>query len=431
MMSCAGNKYLKTPAMDSLAAGGIRFEKVYCSNPVCVPSRVAMVTGRMPSTFGMQDNKELDKTRISDAVLSSSMGSLLQGAGYETVYGGKTHVPDKIQDYGFSKVLTKDQRVELAKECAGYLRRPHDTPFLLVASFINPHDICYMALNADKRARNVVIREGPHQLALAEAMLLPAGVSEDEFYRSICPPLRANFEPPAGAPEAITKNAVVGFRAHVFANWTEKDWRLHRWAYCRLTERVDSQIGTVLEALRESGLEDNTVVIFTSDHGDQDSAHRLEHKSVLYEEATRVPFIMAYKGHIAAGALDRTHLVSSGLDLIPTMCDYAGVKPPPDMRGRSLRDLAEGRAPREWRGSVVVETNYGRMVCTGDYKYCVYDSGNTRESLVDLRSDPGEMKNVAGAPEYREVVEKHRKLMAEWVRDTADRFAAKYVTGIR
>ena len=121
------------------------------------------------------------------------------------------------------------------------------------------------------------------------------------------------------------------FQAYTREKYTQNQWRLHRWAYCRLTEMVDREIGTVLDALKEAGLQENTLIVFTSDHGDMDSAHKLEHKQVLYEESVRVPFIMSYAGRIPAGVIDDTHLVSNGLDLLPTLCDYAGIKTPEEL----------------------------------------------------------------------------------------------------
>lgn len=430
MMSCAGNRWVKTPAMDSLARNGARFERAYSINPVCVPSRTGMMTGHTPSRFGMQSNREQGSTKIPEAVQRQAMGWLFRNAGYETAYGGKTHVPGRIENYGFD-VITGDQRDELAESCVAFLKRPHDRPFLLVASFINPHDICYMAINDFERTQSGGKRaakgQGPQQDCLAEALKRPAGVSEEEFLAKYCPPAPGNLEPQAGAPEAIQASFFVGFRKNAFDNWTADRWRLHRWAYCRLTERVDGEIGRVLQALRDAGLEDKTLIVFSSDHGDMDGAHRLEHKSVFYEEAARVPFIVSYKGVTRPGLVDSEHTVSAGLDLIPTICDYAGIAPPDGLKGRSVRSLAEGRAPAAERAYVVSEAHYGRMVCSGRYKYCVYASGEHREQLVDLEKDPGEMQNIAEKPEHAEVLAKHRQFMREWVASNQDTVAAAYI----
>jgi arylsulfatase A-like enzyme len=190
---------------------------------------------------------------------------------------------------------------------------------------------------------------------------------------------------------------------------------------------VDKEVGIVPDALREAGLEDKTLIVVTSDHGDMDAAHKMEHKSVLYEESVRVPFIMSYKGVIPAGAVDDTHLVSNGLDLLPTLCDYAGIKIPEGLRGLSLRPLAGGKEDAPWRDYVVSESQDGRMLQTGRFKYCVYDSGKDREELIDLKNDPGEMKNLAERAQFKDELDNHRQLLHKWVRKNNDTIAAEYI----
>ncbi|MGD8237584.1 MAG: sulfatase-like hydrolase/transferase, partial [Armatimonadota bacterium] len=300
MMSCAGNPWLETPAMDGLAATGTRFERAYVTNPVCLPARFSFLTGKYPSVVGVRHNGSKPTPLVSE-MPRRSLGWILRGAGYETAYGGKIHLPGpmrNIEDCGFT-YLTPDQRWPLAASCAEFLKADHDKPFLLVASFINPHDICYMAIR-DQSPDSALAKRVPPPLD--EAMQLPDGVPEDEFYRRHCPPLPPNHEPTDGEPDGVRQLLNMRqFRLRARQNYDERQWRLHRWAYCRLTERVDAQIGTVLQALRGSGQEQNTVVVFTSDHGDMDSAHKLEHKTVFYEEAARIPMIISHKGHTRPG----------------------------------------------------------------------------------------------------------------------------------
>jgi arylsulfatase A-like enzyme len=198
---------------------------------------------------------------------------------------------------------------------------------------------------------------------------------------------------------------------------------------------ADKEIGVVLDALREAGMEDNTLVVFTSDHGDMDSAHKLEHKSVLYEESVRVPFIMTYRGMIPEGRVNETHLVSNGLDLLPTLCDYAGIEAPEvplgtpngGLPGRSLRPLAQGEDSKDWRDFVVSESQNGRMLQTDQFKYCIYDSGRDREQLIDIKNDSGEMKNLAEVLAFKSILDRHRRLMQNWVERAGDKIAAEYI----
>jgi choline-sulfatase len=431
MMSCTGNKWLKTPAMDRLAASGVRFERAFASNPVCVPCRFSLQTGLMPSAIGMSHNGDSGRAAVTEKMVRQSLGHLFRDAGYETVYGGKVHLPRKMRDVeklGYRN-LTNDRRRGLGDACAEFLKGRHEKPFLLFASFINPHDICYMAINDFNRTQQKPLMSNEDS-KICEAVLDEARKTGNisAFVEKNCPPLPANHAVPEDEAECIMAKYINPrpFQAYTREKWTEDQWRLHRWLYCRLTEMVDAEIRTVLDALKEAGLEENTLIVFTSDHGDMDSSHKLEHKQVLYEESVRVPFIMSYKDRIPAGVIDYTHLVSNGLDLLPTLCDYAGIKTPEELPGMSVRPLAEGKAV-EWRDFVVAESHYGRMVRTKQFKYCIYDSGRHREQLIDMENDPGEMKNLAGDEKYKDVLVKHRRLLHNWVEKTGDKIGAEYV----
>ncbi|MCD6392254.1 MAG: sulfatase-like hydrolase/transferase [Planctomycetes bacterium] len=410
MMSCAGNKWLSTPAMDSLMKNGMRFEKAYAANPVCSPSRFSMMTGFYPSAVAMRENA---KSEGAERFVSRAMGHIFQKAGYETVYGGKVHLPGamrKITDCGFRN-LTGDQRAELAEVCARYIKGAHDKPFLLVASFINPHDICFQAiqaLNPSKWSTNRATE------VMHEAEKIPDGVSRREFFEKLCPPLRENYEPTKPEPKGVVALLKTrDFRWYVRQNWTDEDWRIHRWTYARLTERVDGQIGIVLDALRQARLEDDTVVIFTSDHGDMDGAHRIEHKSHSYEEAARIPLIVRYPGVSKPGHVDSEHLVSNGLDLLPTLCDIAGIEHMPDLPGRSVKPLLGGKSKSKWRKYLMIETELSRAITDGRYKYTLFDAVDNGEMLCDLKNDPGEMKNLAPEKECADVLNRMRAALVK------------------
>jgi len=424
MLSCAGNRYLKTPAMDRIARRGVRFERAYASNPACLPSRFSMMTGYYPSLIGVGHNGD-GRKGADEKYIRNSMGWVFRNAGYATAYGGKVHLPRGMspQSMGFD-VITGDQRGGLTDAGAAYLRREHSQPFLLVLSFINPHDICYMAiqdLGLEKRGKLP---------PLAEALRMPEGVSREEFFRNHCPPLPENYEPQPEEPEIITTGLFQRqFKRYVRENWPDERWRLHRWAYCRLTEMVDAKIAAVLSALDEAGFTENTLIVFTSDHGDMDAAHRLEHKTVLYEESVRVPLLVSCPGVVPPGRVDDEHPVSAGLDLLPTICDFAGVEPPKGLPGRSIRPLCEGRPVESWRDALVVESEFGRLLRTARYKYTIYKSGRHREQLIDVQADPGEMTNLAGSAEHREILRDHRARLAEHVKRSGDRIAAEYVVG--
>jgi choline-sulfatase len=419
MMSCAGNPYLRTPAMDSLAASGVRFERAYCTNPVCVPSRFSLMTGRMPSEIGLRSNDSAHIEAVPDHVRKHGLGWLFRRAGYDVAYGGKVHLPKmSAEDIGFD-TITSDEREALPDVCSEYILRERDKPFLLVASFINPHDICYMAIRDYAKTDHAkrLVGQGKIEIAtLDKALQLPEGVGREAFFEQYCPPLPSNFEPQQDEPEAIRKlQAQRPFKKNARDRYTDEQWRMHRWAYAKLTEMVDAQIGRVCDAVRESGQEGNTVILFSSDHGDMDSAHRMEHKTAFYEEACHIPLIVSQPGTTPAGFVNKTHLVSNGLDLLPTLCDYADIGIPEDLCGLSFRPLAEGKETKLWRTSLPIESELGRMVVADRYKYMLYDEGEHREQLIDLQDDPGEMRNAANNPAYTAILGKQREIFeATW-----------------
>ncbi len=414
-LACAGNPDVRTPGLDRLAAEGVRFESAYCTQPLCTPSRASLITGLMPHECGCSRNGE----SILPELRAQGFGRLLAAAGYDCFYGGKWHVPQIAMpadnDHGFQSICGFND-AQLADACIGCLariaaqdpaRRP---PFLLVASFDNPHNICEWA----------------------RSMPLPWGHIGEPPPPAECPNLPANFMPSPFEPEIIRIEQAANWGIYPYRERSPEDWRRLRWAYFRLIEKVDAEISRILRALDARGLAENTVVVFASDHGDGHGAHQWNQKSALFEETVRVPLLMrAPAGH--RGLVNSTHLVSTGLDLLPTFCDYAGVPLPEGRRGRSLRPLVEPAAapPATWRSSLFIETVFdgargygtqGRAVRTARTKYTVYDRGRYREQLVDLTTDPGESVNLAVESRWTDLLAEHRRLLASQVRHTGDVF---------
>src|SRR5688500_7219140 len=171
------------------------------------------------------------------------------------------------------------------------------------------------------------------------------------------------------------------------AVFTPDRWRLLRHVYYRLVEKVDAQIGQILDALRATGQEENTLVVFTSDHGDMAGAHELNQKHSLYDESARVPLIVAGPG-VAAG--HRVDEPVSFVDILPSICDLAGVDAPQDLPGVSLRPAVEQRAFE--RAPVVIQSAWAeeissavsvqaRCLVTRTHKYVVHEWGEYREQL--------------------------------------------------
>jgi arylsulfatase A-like enzyme len=190
---------------------------------------------------------------------------------------------------------------------------------------------------------------------------------------------------------------------------------------------VDVQLGRLLESLRTSDLEENTIVLFTSDHGEGMAAHRWVVKLMLYEEPLRVPFIARWPGHIPAGHIDDEHLVS-GLDVLPTLCDLAAIEYP-QVTGMSLKEVI-GDPAKSGRPFVVAElypdtedlSLEGRMLRTQRYKYIRFSEGQNAEMLFDLENDPGERENLVQKNEKSDVLDEHRALLHQWCAQTKDHF---------
>ncbi len=402
VMSAVGNKWVKTPNMDSLAARGVYFPSSYCSYPLCSPSRSSLHTGRTPHEIGVNTNS----VPLDPAVPIS--GQVFRAAGYETAYAGKWHMPAPYPNDGIAgfEVLNKTSRQrKLAHDvdestmnvAIEFLRRKHDKPFLLVVSFINPHDICLLAGETKPLAEEVWNRYKP-----------PVG--------AVLPPLPVNFASPVGVPERLKRLT--------HETWGEDHWRGYCYAYYRLLEDVDRQVGKVLEILRKSGAEENTLVVYTSDHGEGLAAHRWTGKMMFYEGEAAVPLIVSWKGVTPAARIDREHLVST-LDVLPTICDYAGVKPPPSLRGESLRTVIEkpDQPGHEFVASEMVRGGgQGRsfMVRTKRYKYMVFPGIQASEMLFDLQTDPGETRNLAGDATLEGELQRHRQLLAAWKATTEE-----------
>lgn len=159
------------------------------------------------------------------------------------------------------------------------------------------------------------------------------------------------------------------------------------------------------------------MVIFTSDHGDGCGAHHWNQKTALYEEVANVPLIVCLPGKKDDGKVSEI-LVNEGIDLMPSVCDWAGASVPEDRSGVSIRQLLEGEATRE---SIVTETNFlqtsgtlGWMVRTPRYKYVLYDKGQYREQLFDMQTDRGETRNLAVEARYIEILREHREILRQW-----------------
>ena len=413
-MSCAGNGHVHTPKLDALASRGVRFERAYCAQPVCVPSRAAMHTGNWPHENGVYINRFEHDEQLAEASRSGRQAFFprtLRAADYCCGHLGKLHIPLETaaaDAHGYDVVrCLRDPDVAPALE---QFIAESSGPWLAVASLTNPHDICHWPKRQDGRLDNGTIPPPP---------------PPEE-----CPPLPENFEVPEDEPEVVRRFQELRGEHYVAPSFTPEQWRQYLWAYWRITELVDAEIGRILDVLDRGGLRDETLILFAADHGDGAAAHRWCQKQALYEEPSRVPFIVCPPGGISAPRVDDTHLVQAGLDLYPTLCDYAGVEAPAHLRGRSVRPLVDGELSTDWRKAVFVESEFnpggrsygfrGRMVREDRWKLVVYSEGARREQLFDLHADPGEMDNCVADPACAAIAQRLGRRLRDWMAETGD-----------
>ncbi len=400
----------RTPAADSIAASGARFDNAYCSWPLCSPSRASLFTGQMPHTTGVTGNAR--RQGIVPATMPV-LGEIFSRAGYDTGYFGKEHTGGAAYrgfqnlgtyQYPGAGYLADGSCLDsvFTRDAIDFIRSPRANPFCTVLSLINPHDICFTPGYAKIPGKSFV---DVHQAFRNR---------KGKFLRNLdLPPARPNLNP--RPPEQMARVSAVQ------ENWTDEEWRLYLATYYLLMENTDWMIGLTLDAVKRAGLERDTLVVFTSDHGDQMGAHHLVGKNVFYEECMRVPLAVSFPGVIPAGKVNRTSLMS-GTDVLPTICDFAGLDVPGGLDGRSIRPLL-GVDPGPWRDVLVAELNEGRMLRSGHHKYILYQrGGQPAEFLFDLRQDPGETRDLAALPGSAGDLSRCRRLLEQWTARTGGGF---------
>lgn len=419
IMTQNGYQYIKTPGIDKLAAEGVTFTRSYCTYPVCVASRASMMTGMMPS----KSNENL--------TAFPGIGNTMKNAGYKTAFFGKWHVSNskigKVADWhGFESY--EDERVDTKTEkmTIDFLKQKHEKPFFLVTSFLNPHDCCELARNI--AGLNDEYNDGP---------------VEERMEVNQCPPLPPNYHIPPEEPEGYycrrtpDSTDVEMYGKHPVKYWGETQWRQYLYGYDRLLEKVDAHILNVVNTLEKQGLLNNTIIFYTSDHGDGHASHQWNQKMNFYEEVINVPFIVSWKGQTKAGIIDSTSLISSGLDLYPTICKMAGIAFPDALPGIDVSPyfMINKTALPEERKYVAAELVQnerteksknvfnGRMIVSNKYKYVLFDGGENREQLFDIEKDPGELNPVTYKPEFNMQLLSHRQMLKEWIVKTTDSFS--------
>lgn len=428
---CYGHPLVETPALDALARRGVLFENAYCNVPLCVPSRMSFMTGRYVHHTGTWDNSS---PLPSDSV---TWAHCLAATGYDVVLDGKMHFIGPDQLHGFARQIGVDlhaqQHQALADWDAWPRRAPRPWPGVRRAGAGTTREIEVDDL-VTERALEFLRDPARH----TRPWLLCTGFIAPHFPFIVPEPYFSRYYPervdlpdlPPGHLERLPPAARRLREALGTAGYSEDEIRRARAAYYGLITYLDDKIGQLLTCLEEQGLAENTVVIYTSDHGELAGEHGLWRKMSFYEQSARVPLIISWPGVLPQGV--RRGEVVSLVDLTATLLDLAAAWPPeaaqgvPPLDGESLMPLltaAAGEAVR-WRDEAFCELEaHGTdrplaMLRRGRWKLCYAPGANPSEppelELYDLEHDPGEFENLAGDARLAGV---QRDLLARLLRE--------------
>ncbi len=442
VLGCNGNTIIKTPNLDALAKRGITFEGCYCNSPLCVPSRLSFTAGKYASRVGAWNNS---CWLPSDDY--PSLPRIMNAAGYESILCGKMHY-DRTRRYGFREIGGNMNNAAMTGK--GSRRKPDD---LASKPGISPrfddfhtgddssilkHDRAVTAATVEFLSKR---RASDKPLFIFVGYLAPHFplIVPEEYWRQYegKVPMPVIPEGHLESQPRNYKHLRIGFDVE---DVPENIVRKGRELYYGLTQWVDDQIGKVLKALADSEMADNTVVIYTTDHGENMGEHGLWWKNCMYQNASRVPLIVSWPARWKGG--QRRTQACSLVDVVQTIAALSGADVPADWNGDSMLGWLDDPAT-DWKDLAVSEyyahniaSGYA-MIRIGKYKYVYHtpaDSSHPAErELYDLQADPGEFNNLAAKDEYRQRVEAmHEVLIEETGEDpdkTEQRCRADYARG--
>ncbi|MFM8624891.1 MAG: sulfatase-like hydrolase/transferase [Betaproteobacteria bacterium] len=404
-LGCAGHPYIQTPHLDRLAARGARLTSAYTCSPICVPARAAFATGRYVHEVGFWDNAD-----AYDGV-PPSWHYVLRQAGHRASSIGKLHFRGRAgDDHGWSEEVLPMHIIDGIGDVKGLVREhiPVRKGGDKMAKLAGPGESSYtkydrqIAQAACQWLEQRAQQADPKPWTLFVSMVsphFPLTAPERWFnhYASMdlpMPKLYGKAERPHH-PFTDEYARVVDYDTHFHS---DADVKRALAGYCGLVSFMDEQMGQVLGALDRLGLAHNTLVIYTSDHGDNLGARGLWGKSTLYEESAGVPLILAGP-QVPAGAV--VHEPVSHVDIPVTILEAAGAPALPQASGHSLMDILRGCVPRRPVLSeyhAIGSTGGATMLRVGHWKYCHYTDHPPQ--LFDLQSDPQELCDLAGDPAH-------------------------------
>lgn len=406
---------LRLPNRTSLERQGIRLTHAFVVAPQCSASRSTLMTGLYPHQTGVVTNVDKGSLgrRLSPTI--PTLGKAFQDHGYTTAYLGKWHLTNGLGGgispahdskalipFGFEHYhFLSDARTppgQLSNAAANWIRQAPPSPWLLIVSFpFLPHDINRVA----KVMPTIKIRPG---------MTLPPNFKDDLHHK------------PRPQEEYMQHDD-----GEVALRWGHEDWLRYRSYYLDLIERIDRSLGIILEALRRRSDADDTIVVYTSDHGDMGGAHQMPFKGpFMYDELLRVPLVISYPRRFRKPVVSDSMV--SNIDLVPTLAGLAGIEWPRPLPGRDFSMLFD--YPKEGVRATVFAEYYGkqhwvnpiRTIRTGDWKYNLYVAPGREiiAEMYDLKRDPGELHNIVKHSGYQNAQQSLATNLLEWRRNTND-----------
>ncbi len=413
-VGCYGNKDIHTPAIDRLAESGVRFVHAYSNRPVCSPARSILLSGRYARCNGVMSNQndeaQIDRPTNRDVTLAEVLGK----AGYKTGLVGKWHLRPSPPTLGFQESVrsyfrhryyrqifddNEDEKYVYdgfgpeheTRAAIEFIRRHRDEPFLLYVAYGPPH----MPLAETPEKYRTMY--DPASVPLRKNVWVDGQLAYNEEWFKI---YLWDFQY-YNHKETFPQRLPEGF-----------DLRHLTALYYGAVTAIDEQIGRVLAALRESGLDEDTIVVLTSDHGDLLGSHGLFNKDTHHDEAARIPMIFRYPRAFQARVAGRC--VASLVHVMPTILDLCGVPVPPSVQGESLAPVLAGRAETLADNAAYIETGPADGIRTERYCYFADRKRPEREQLFDVEADPYELSNLAGDASHQAVLASLRERVRKW-----------------
>ncbi len=417
-LGCSGNPEIKTPVLDRLASEGVRFSNAFCQTGQCCPSRYTIWTGRYAHSHGLRWN------HVVEPLEETTVGEIFKQAGYATATIGKHHMMHSPREHGFDVVIDRpeyhefleaerqpsilasvDKMDQPSKAYTGVSRAPnkyHPTGYWAAET------IKFITANKDRPFCAWLSFYGPH------TPIIPS-----KRWANMYDP--AEITLPANNPSKLASRArMMDVAREQYGMLTSEQHREMLARYYGFVSQIDYNIGRVLDELDSLGLADNTVVVYTADHGEMAGEHGLWTKFTLnYDGTVHIPMILRMPGVVPSGVVV-DELVGL-VDLLPTLCELTGQPISDKMQGTSLVALSQGKAT-DWRDVIFSEIGYpgraaGRCVLarTRTHAYIQYENyGQPMAELFDMAGDRWQMRNVIDNPEYANIARKLKQSIADW-----------------